>query len=120
MSNSVETAPHAEFLAQPFGGLSGALPGSLAAMSGASLQPVERVVTLGRAGDKLARLPAPPFVRPEMAPQAIERPRFAPGNGGPLSRRPETNLRPATFAAQPPSRWKTGNIWQWIDKTRSA
>jgi hypothetical protein len=81
VSNSVETAPHAEFLAQPFGGLSGALPASLAAMSGASLQPVERAVTLRRAGDKPARLPAPPFVRPEMAPQAIEKPRFAPENG---------------------------------------
>ena len=52
MSNSVESAPHAEFLAQPFGGLSGALPASLAAMSGASLQPVESVITLRRAGDK--------------------------------------------------------------------
>jgi hypothetical protein len=81
VSNSVETAPHAELLAQPFGGLSGALPASLAAMSGASLQPVERAVTLRRAGDKPARLPAPPFVRPEMAPQAIEKPRFAPENG---------------------------------------
>jgi hypothetical protein len=102
VSNSVETAPHAEFLAQPFGGLSGALPASLAAISGASLQPVERVITLRRAGDKPARLPAPPFVRPEMAPQAIEKPRFAPGNDGPLSRRRKTNLPPATFAAQPP------------------
>jgi hypothetical protein len=67
-----------------------------------------------------ARLPAPPFVRPDMAPQAIENPRFAPGNGGPLSRRRETNLPPATFAAQPRCSWKTGNIRQWIDKTRSA
>jgi len=48
VSNSVESAPHAEFLAQPFGGLSEALPASLAAMSGASLRPVERVVTLRR------------------------------------------------------------------------
>jgi hypothetical protein len=67
-----------------------------------------------------ARLPAPPFVRPDMAPQAIEKPRFALGNGAPLSRRLETNLPPATFAAQPRCSWKTGNIRQWIDKTRSA
>ena len=37
-------------------------------------------------------LPAPPFVRPQMAPQALEKAQNAPGNGAPVSRSRVTNL----------------------------
>ncbi len=82
VSHSIELAPPAKFFAEPSSGLSNALPVALPAMSGADLQPVERVVTLcpaASAESALARR-----ARPEMAPQAIEKPRFALENGAPF------------------------------------
>ncbi len=100
--------PSAEVLALEVGRLDKALRVSTGAMAKANLQGLDRVVKIvcerdrghrfaaagqsHRAG-RLRRaapainplaLPAPPFVRPQMAPQAIEKPRFAEGNGAPL------------------------------------
>src|SRR5208283_5011573 len=51
-------------------------------MSGADLQPVERVVTLRPAASAESALAR--RARPEMAPQAIEKLQFAPENGAPF------------------------------------
>ena len=87
MFHSVESAPPAKFFAEPSSGLDGASPAGLPAMSGANLQPVERVVTLRGAAPAQSLLAR--RARADVAPQAIEKPRFAPENGGP-----------------PPARWR--------------
>ncbi len=81
VSHSVEPAPPAKFRAEPSSGLNEAPPAALPAVSGANLQPVERVVTLRAAAS--AESPLARRARPEMARQALEKPRFAPKNGAP-------------------------------------
>jgi hypothetical protein len=98
--------PPAEFLALQVSRLNEALLVSHAAMSGANLQAVDRVVKIVRELDRYhgfagreiyARLEAardvaqarlaleaPRTRRPEKAPQAIEKTQFTPGNGAPL------------------------------------
>jgi hypothetical protein len=96
--------PPAEFLAVQVSRLNEALLVSYSAMSGANLQAVDRVVKIVRELDRYhgfvaagraarpdaSRLAAPaaialaleaPTAGLEMAPQAVENPRFAPGNG---------------------------------------
>ena len=114
--------------------LNGALRES-GAMAKANLQRVGRVVKIlrepGRAHEFAAAghshragplhlaapatnplaLPAPPFVRPQMAPQAIEKPEFAPGNGAPLVAL--YSVHASQIAARIPSpacwgRWRIG------------
>ncbi len=82
MFHSVEPAPPADFLAEPSSGLNEAPPAASPAISGADLQPVERVVPLRPAAP--AESPLARRACPKMAPQAIENPRFAPENGIPL------------------------------------
>ncbi len=88
MFHSVEPAPPAKFFAEPSNVLNETPPAALPAMSGANLQPVERVVTLRLAAPAQGPLACP--ARPEMAPQAIEKPRFAPENGAPLRSQSES------------------------------
>ena len=49
-------------------------------------------------------LSAPPFGRPEMPPQALEKPRFAPGNGAPFLAPAETSLLQAGRSRSPLTR----------------
>ena len=83
MFHSIEPASPAKFRAEPSSGLNEASPVASPAMPAADPQPVERVVTLRRAAS--AQSPLGRRALPEMAPQAIEKPRFAPENGAPFT-----------------------------------
>ncbi len=89
--HSIELAPPAKFRAEPSNGLTKAPPAVLPATSAANLQPVERGVT--RRPAALAQSPFARGARPEMAPQAIENPRFAPENGAPAPPRARSGDR---------------------------
>ncbi len=123
MFHSVEPAPPAKFLAEPSSGLNDAPPAALPAMSGADLQPVERVVTLRAAAP--AQSPLARRARPEMAPQAIEKPRFAPENGAPSPARGRRS-REARDEGKPAVRQTDRNVRrpkmapQAIEKSRFA